>query len=378
MADDTKKRDSADIVTAGNQALAQRSAALVSRGLREISSRDPAIFAELGKALVSSLQLDQVLRVIMEKMQEFLRPQTWYLLILDESEEELHFELAVGKDSEKLNDVRIDVGRGIAGWVAKNCEAVVAADARKDSRFLQEVDGWPGTETRSIVAVPVRFRDKCLGVIGLVNFCGPEGFPQADLSLLHAFADFAAIALENARHVKSIHDLTITDDQTGLYNARHLGFILDTEVYRSQRYGYEFSLLFVDLDSLKDLKESLSYAHFTRLLNELGQRFKDKSRLIDFAFYYGEGEFVLILPQTSKEGGRFIARSLHKLFKETSWLQAEGQNVRLPAKVAVGAFPNDGKTKVDLLHAIDEVMYLLKKSSADGVAAANSGILSSL
>src|ERR1700730_17721589 len=116
MADDTKKRDSADIVTAGNQALAQRSAALVSRGLREISSRDPAIFAELGKALVSSLQLDQVLRVIMEKMQEFLRPQTWYLLILDESEEELHFELAVGKDSEKLNDVRIDVGRGIAGW----------------------------------------------------------------------------------------------------------------------------------------------------------------------------------------------------------------------------------------------------------------------
>jgi diguanylate cyclase (GGDEF)-like protein len=124
--------------------------------------------------------------------------------------------------------------------------------------------------------------------------------------------------------------------------------------------------------------ESLSYVHFRRLLNELGQRFKDASRLIDFAFYYGAGEFVLILPQTSKEGGRLIARRLHKLFKETLWLRAEGQNVRLPAKIAVGAFPDDGKTKVDLLHAIDEAMYLLKKSSADGVVAANSGILSSL
>jgi len=124
--------------------------------------------------------------------------------------------------------------------------------------------------------------------------------------------------------------------------------------------------------------ESLSYVHFRRLLNELGQRFKDASRLIDFAFYYGDGEFVLILPQTSKEGGRLIARRLHKLFKETLWLRAEGQNVRLPAKIAVGAFPDDGKTKVDLLHAIDEAMYLLKKSSADGVVAANSGILSSL
>jgi diguanylate cyclase (GGDEF)-like protein len=378
MADDKKKSDSADIVAAGNQALVQRSATLVSRGLREISSRDPASFAELGKALVSSLQLDQVLRVIMDKMEELLRPPAWYLLLLDESKEQLYFELAVGKESQRLKDVRVNLGQGIAGWVAKNGEAVVASDARKDPRFLQEVDGWPEIETQTIVAVPVRFRDRCLGVIGLVNTVGPEGFLQADLSMLNAFADFAAIALENARHVKSIHKLTITDDQTGLYNARHLGFILDTEVYRSQRYGYEFSLLFVDLDDLKDLMESLSYVHFRRLLNELGQRFKDALRLIDFAFYYGDGEFVLILPQTSKESGRLIARRLHKLFKETSWLQTEGQNVRLPAKVAVGAFPDDGKTKVDLLRAVDEAMHLLKKSSADGVVAANSGILSSL
>src|SRR5271165_6344266 len=99
MADDKKKSDSADIVAAGNQALVQRSATLVSRGLREISSRDPASFAELGKALVSSLQLDQVLRVIMDKMEELLRPPAWYLLLLDESKEQLYFELAVGKES---------------------------------------------------------------------------------------------------------------------------------------------------------------------------------------------------------------------------------------------------------------------------------------
>jgi diguanylate cyclase (GGDEF)-like protein len=372
------KRDSAAIVTGSSKALAQRSATLVRRGLRQLSSSNVETFVELGKALTSSLQLDQALRVIMDKMEELLRPPAWYLLLLDESKEELYFELAVGKESQRLKDVRVKLGQGIAGWVAKNGEAVVASDARKDPRFLQEVDGWPEMETQTIVAVPVRFGDRCLGVIGLVNTFGPEGFLQADLSLLHAFADFSAIALENARHVKSIHKLTITDEQTGLYNARHLGFILDTEVYRSQRYGYEFSILFVDLDNLKDLKESLSYVHFSRLLNELGQRFKDALRLIDFAFYYGDGEFVLILPQTSKEGGRLIARRLHKLFKGTSWLQAEGQNVSLPAKIAVGAYPDDGNTKADLLHAIDEAMYLLKKSSADGVAAANSGISSSL
>src|SRR5438105_14378969 len=66
-----------------------------------------AVFQELGKALTSSLQLDQVLRTIMEKIDEFLRPDNWSLLLLDEAKQELYFELAVGKASQALKDVRI-------------------------------------------------------------------------------------------------------------------------------------------------------------------------------------------------------------------------------------------------------------------------------
>src|SRR2546430_17527540 len=79
-----------------------------------------AVFHELGKALTSSLQLDQVLRTIMEKIDEFLRPDTWSLLLVDEMKQELYFELAVGKASQALKDVRIKMGQGIAGWVAKH------------------------------------------------------------------------------------------------------------------------------------------------------------------------------------------------------------------------------------------------------------------
>jgi len=64
-----------------------------------------AVFQELGKALTSSLQLDQVLRTIMEKIDEFLRPDNWSLLLLDEAKQELYFELAVGKASQALKDV---------------------------------------------------------------------------------------------------------------------------------------------------------------------------------------------------------------------------------------------------------------------------------
>ena len=210
-----------------------------------------AVFHELGKALTSSLQLDQVLRTIMEKIDEFLHPDTWSMLLVDEAKQELYFELAIGKNAHGLKDVRIKIGQGIAGWVAQNQQAVIVPDVSKDTRFFGKVDEKTKMETRSIVAVPVRFRDHCLGVIELVNCMGMEGFRDRDLALLEALADFAAIALENARHVQRIHELTITDDCTNLYNARHLNFILETEIYRSQRYGYEFSLVFLDLDHFK-------------------------------------------------------------------------------------------------------------------------------
>ena len=168
-----------------------------------------AVFQELGKALTSSLQLDQVLRTIMEKIDEFLRPDNWSLLLLDEAKQELYFELAVGKASQALKDVRIKMGQGIAGWVAQHGETVVVPDTTKDTRFFAKVDEKTKTETQSIVAVPVRFRDTCLGVIELINCMGPDGFDPRDLKLLEALSDFAAIALENARHVKKIHELTI-------------------------------------------------------------------------------------------------------------------------------------------------------------------------
>jgi diguanylate cyclase (GGDEF)-like protein len=337
-----------------------------------------AVFQELGKALTSSLQLDQVLRTIMEKIDEFLRPDNWSLLLLDEAKQELYFELAVGKASQALKDVRIKLGQGIAGWVAQHGEVVIVPDTSKDTRFFGKVDEKTKMETRSIVAVPVRFRESCLGVIELINCVGPEGFDPRDLKLLEALSDFAAIALENARHVKRIHELTIKDDCTSLYNARHMGFILDTEIYRSQRYNYEFSIVFIDLDHFKQVNDTHGHLVGSRLLAEMGEALKTNCRLIDFAFRYGGDEFVILLPQTSKDNAIKVARRLHKLIRETVWLTKEGLNIRVTPSVGLAAYPLDSKTKEGLLHLADEAMYLVKNTSRDNVAAANLGILPAL
>src|SRR5258708_36141478 len=202
----------------------------------------------------------------MEKIDEFLRPDTWSLLLLDEAKQELYFELAVGKGSQALKDVRVKVGQGIAGWVAERGEAVIVPDVSQATRLFGKVDEKTKMETQSIVAVPVRIRDRCLGVIELINCVGSEGFEQRDLALLEALADFAAIAIENARHVQRIHELTITDDCTALYNARHMNFILETEIYRSQRYSYDVSLVFIDLDHFKLVDDTYGHLMGSKLL----------------------------------------------------------------------------------------------------------------
>ena len=97
------------------------------------------LFHELGKALTSSLQLDQVLRTIMEKINEVLHPDTWSLLLMDRDKQELFFQIATGAGAEALKDVRIKVGQGLAGWVAQSGEAVVVADTSRDSRFFAQV-----------------------------------------------------------------------------------------------------------------------------------------------------------------------------------------------------------------------------------------------
>jgi diguanylate cyclase (GGDEF)-like protein len=334
-----------------------------------------AVFQELGKALTSSLQLDQVLRTIMEKIDEFLSPDNWSLLLLDETKKELYFELAVGKASQALKDVRIQMGQGIAGWVAENGEAVVVPDTSKDTRFFDKVDEKTKMETQSIVAVPVKFRGTCLGVIELINCFGPDGFDARDLNLLEALADFAAIALENARHVKRIHELTITDDCTTLYNARHMGFILETEIYRSQRYNYEFSIVFIDLDHFKQVNDTHGHLIGSKLLAEIGNALKSHCRLIDFAFRYGGDEFVILLPQTSKDNALNVARRLHKLIRETPWLEQVGLKARITPSIGVASYPVDSRTKEGLLHLADEAMYLVKNTNRDCVAAANIGIL---
>src|SRR5205814_3910300 len=151
-------------------------------------------------------------------------------------------------------------------------------------------------------------------------------------------------------NVKKIQKLTINDDCTWLDNARHMGFILETEIYRSQRYNYEFSIVFIDLDHFKQVNDTHGHLVGSRLLAEIGNALKEHCRLIDFAFRYGGDDIVVLLPQTSKDNALNVARRLHKMVREANWLVPEGWKIRLKPSLGVASYSVDSRTKEGLLH----------------------------
>jgi diguanylate cyclase (GGDEF)-like protein len=340
---------------------------------KDRQSDELTIFHDVAKALTSSLDLDTVLQTIMEKMAAYFEPATWALLMLDEASGEFYYAAAVGKDCEHINALTLTTGETLTRWVVEQGQPIIIRDVSRDPRIRQSSNGKFSPNGSSVVCTPVRTGGKMLGIIQLMNV-DMEVYNRNEL-LLQTLADYAAIAIENARAVRRIQELSITDDCTGLYNARHLFTALAEEVHRSVRFGYEFSLLFLDLDHFKRVNDEHGHLIGSRLLGQVGQSLRENLRLVDAAFRYGGDEFAVLLPQTSKEGALFVARRLMAAFHTRRWLADEARGVSLRASVGVATFPADAGTAQAIVQRADEMMYQVKQAGRNNIAVAGIGIV---
>src|SRR6202795_4154192 len=336
-------------------------------------SQELTIFHDVAKALTSSLNLDSILQTIMEKMAEYFRPDTWSLLMVDEEKDELYFAIAVGAAAEVLSKARLKVGEGIAGWVAKHGQALIVPDVQNDPRFSSRLDEMTRLQTHAVICLPICSKHRVLGVIQLVN--ADVGLSEQELFFLQALCDYAAISIENARSVEKIHELTITDDCTGLFNARHLHKTLETEVYRPGPFGYQFSVIFIDLDHFKQVNDTHGHLVGSRLLAEVGYLIKAQLRLFYFFFRYGGDEFVVLLPQTSKDQAVVVAKRLQDSLRAGTFCIEQGLNLNVRGSMGLATFPNDAQTPHDIIRQADEMMYMVKNSTRDNIGIASQGLM---
>jgi diguanylate cyclase (GGDEF)-like protein len=319
---------------------------------------DLLVFHQLARSLTSSFDLDTVLRTILEHMERIVAAELWTLLMLDDESQELYYAIAAGGKHSALKDLRVKVGEGVAGWVVEHGETLIVPETENDPRLSQERAPGP-KKARSVIALPLRGRKGTHGAIEIFN---PRAGQMTDytIAFLHILADHAAIAIENARDVTSIQQLTITDDCTGLYNARHLYDVLDRELKRCSRKKVPVSLAFLDLDRFKLVNDAHGHLIGSELLRHTGRRLRDLSRKQDLSFRYGGDEFVILMPETGAKAALELATALHRALMETEFEMKNGLRLRVSASVGLATAPDDGKTVHTIIGTADSRMYEVK------------------
>ncbi len=322
---------------------------------------------EIARALASPSEIDEILEQIMYQISRLLCPKAWSLLMKDEVTGELEFQVVISDVAESLKGVRLPKGHGVAGWVAENGESLIIPDVRCDTRFAAEFDRKLSFETRSIACVPVKSRDTVYGVIELINSLEDGIFDESDAQILTTIADFAGIAISNAKAVEKIRELVITDDLTGLYNSRYFFEQIEYEVERSKRYQSHLSLVFFDLDRFKNVNDTHGHLTGSKLLTEVGAIVASNIRKADKAARYGGDEFVVILPHTEKIGAVTFASKLHKELESHPFFSLDGALLTVTGSFGVASFPEDALCSSELISAADDAMYRVKAAGRNGV-----------
>lgn len=154
---------------------------------------------EINGIINSTLNINRLLSIIMEMIKDIMETETSSLLLYDEERDQLVFKVALGEAGDELKEkYRVQMGQGIAGWVALNRKDVLANDVYNDSRFDPMYDKNTGFVTRAILCAPLLFKGKLIGVIQAINPVNKTAFDENDMSLFRIFSNQAALAVQNA------------------------------------------------------------------------------------------------------------------------------------------------------------------------------------
>jgi len=326
---------------------------------KRIPIDDLLVFHQLARSLNSSLDLDTILRTILEQMERFIDADLWTLLMLDDSRHELYYAIASGNEEKALSDLRVKVGEGVAGWVVEHGETLIIPETEGDDPRMQQTVTGQARQVHSVIAMPLRGRK---GIQGVIEFLNPRASQLTDytIAFLHILADHAAIAIENARDVARIQQLTITDDTTGLFNVRHLYNVLDLELKRSAKERKPISLAFIDLDRFKLVNDVHGHLVGSELLGRIGARLQELSRKQDLCFRYGGDEFVILMPETSASEALTVTTALHQRLMQTRFHMKNGLELTSSASVGLATCPPEQAAVHAIIGIADARMYTVK------------------
>jgi len=295
--------------------------------------------------LISQQDYDKVLEKILYSATQILKTDRTTLFIYDG--EKLVSRIAEGLEQE----IALNLGEGVAGTCALKRDIIVIDEVKPESGIKAIIKEY---EVKNLICAPIIFKKKLLGVIE--SFNKDSAFTMKDRKHISYLADAAAIALNNAQTFIALQRMSILDPLTQLYNRTYFIRCLEKETTRLNRYLGDLSLMFIDLDDFKKFNDLYGHTVGDLVLKEFSNLIKNNLRDADIAARFGGEEFVVMLPNTDREGAYKTAERLQQSIRNT-----EIAGHKISASIGIACY-RSGLTAKMLIDRADKAMYHVKKT----------------
>ncbi|MGI8968343.1 MAG: diguanylate cyclase [Chloroflexota bacterium] len=259
-------------------------------------------------------------------------------------------------------DLFLQLGQGLAGWVAEKGQPTIVPNTLEDVRVSQ-IAGTP-RRPESMMAVPLIYQGRIRGVVTLSKLDTYQ-FDQNSLRLLEIVAAQAAIAFDRALLYDKLRTEAITDPVTKLYNRRHLYERFREELSRALRNGHSLTAIMLDIDKFKRVNDTYGHDAGDVVLCELAKLIRKVVRTEDLVARHGGEEFCILLPEIPLADAECVAERLRTLVAETCLPAAAGcSHITVSLGVAV---LEPGETDHEIFTRADQAMYAVKRRGGNQV-----------
>lgn len=317
--------------------------------------------------IAAIFNLDTLGEVVTAKAIQILEAEKASLMIVDEQTGDLVLKGSQGLDKEKVT-LRMKIGQLIAGWVAKEGEALLVKDIDDDPRFKVFARGAKTYKTKSFISLPLRVNGKVIGVMNVSDkLAAMKIFTDDDLRHLSLIAYQTVAQIENIRLCEKLASLAVTDPLTGLFNHRYFQEQLNLEIMRCARYKYALSLIMFDIDFFKTYNDRYGHLAGDRILKQASGLIKEHIRSVDIVCRYGGDEFIVILPNTELDGAKLVSEKIRIAIEKKDFLiQENNKAVKVTISGGVVSYEKNWGKGVFVARA-DEALYRAKSEGRNRI-----------
>jgi diguanylate cyclase (GGDEF)-like protein len=310
--------------------------------------------------LNSTLKLQEIILSVIDLVNSIVITEKVELYLFDASNNLLH-KMNVTKKGQ-VEDTSYAVGEGLIGAAAEHRFIMMREHFNK--LYPKQLDK---TKSKSDLwmAVPIIFKDKLLGVLGIGEIEDPIG---NESDLLKMTADIAAVTLLNQIMLNEAQHWANTDSLTGLNNRNYFFKMSQYNMDTSLRDGTVISFFLFDIDNFKHYNDTNGHNAGDQLLIELSQIIRESSRKNSTVARYGGEEFIVMLPGISKEDALIYAERLREAIAEYPFQHRERQPLGfISVSGGIASFPEDGDSIKKVIQHADTLLYQAKSEGKNRV-----------